>query len=351
LADVVLDDIWRRYGDVAALHPTSLTVGEGEFLTLLGPSGCGKTTLLRMIAGFVEPSGGRIRVDGQDITDLPPHRRNIGMVFQDYALFPHLTVAQNIGFGLRERGARRAQIAQRVEALMAMIQLEGFANRLPSELSGGQQQRVALARAIAHPPAILLMDEPFAALDVKLREAMQLELRRIHRTLGLTTIFVTHDQAEAMVLSDAIAVMSAGRILQRGEPEALYSRPQSRFVATFLGRMNLIPAQQTGADAQGAIYVAQGVSLRATVSVSGEVSVGVRPEHLALLAPGGGAQGLNIVEAEVLGSLFQGHLRQVHLRWGDADWMLEARAQDPAPAPGDRVTIGWRPADTVVLPP
>src|SRR5919109_31258 len=240
MARVVLTDVSRRFGGVTAVDGVTLDVGEGEFLTLLGPSGCGKTTTLRMIAGFLPPSRGRIVIDGEDVTRLPARRRNIGMVFQDYALFPHLTVAENIGFGLRERGTPRRRIGERVHELTALVRLTGLERRFPAELSGGQQQRVALARALAYTPRVLLMDEPLGALDLKLREAMQLELAQLQRRLGITTIYVTHDQEEAMTLSDRIAVMSEGRILQVGPPDEVYGRPRTAFVASFVGKVTLL---------------------------------------------------------------------------------------------------------------
>ncbi|MBM3525134.1 MAG: ABC transporter ATP-binding protein, partial [Alphaproteobacteria bacterium] len=236
MADVVLENVSKSFGSVRAVDGFSLVVKEGELLTLLGPSGCGKTTTLRMVAGFFLPSAGRILIGGQDVTTLPPRKRNLGMVFQDYALFPHLTVADNIAFGLRERGAAKEQIRKRVGELLDLIRLPGVEGRYPRELSGGQQQRVALARALAYSPSVLLMDEPFGALDLKLREAMQVELHRILRELKITTIFVTHDQGEAMSLSDRIVVMLDGRAQQIGAPEELYARPATAFVAHFVGR-------------------------------------------------------------------------------------------------------------------
>ena len=225
MSNVSLRGVTVRYSQVTALYPLDLDIAQGEFLTLLGPSGCGKTTTLRLIAGFIAPNAGKILFDGEDVSRVPPNRRQIGMVFQDYALFPHMTIAENIGFGLRERGASRGAIARRVRELLALIHLPDVADRHPSQLSGGQRQRVALARAVAHPPRVLLMDEPLGALDVKLREAMQVEIRTIQRALGITTIFVTHDQAEAMSLSDRIVVMNHGRVVQMGTARDLYERP------------------------------------------------------------------------------------------------------------------------------
>ena len=223
LPKVVLEGVERRYGDVLALAALDLAVHEGEFLTLLGPSGCGKTTTLRIIAGFVDPTAGHVLIDGRDVVRLPPNKREVGMVFQNYALLPHLTVADNIAFGMKQRGASKAARAARVAELLDLIQLAGHEPRFPAELSGGQRQRVAIARAVAHPPAMLLMDEPLGALDLKLREAMQQEFRTIQRRLGITTLYVTHDQTEAMVMSDRIVVMQNGRVEQIGSPSEIYT--------------------------------------------------------------------------------------------------------------------------------
>src|SRR5262245_41101749 len=237
---VVLEGIERRYGDVLALASLDLAVHEGEFLTLLGPSGCGKTTTLRIIAGFIDPTAGRVLINGRDVGRLPPNKREVGMVFQNYALLPHLTVNDNIAYGMKQRGASKTARATRVAELLDLVQLAGYEARYPAELSGGQRQRVAIARAVAHPPAILLMDEPLGALDLKLREAMQQELRAIQRKLGITTLYVTHDQTEAMVMSDRIVVMRSGRIEQIGSPADIYMRPATRFVASFVGSINFV---------------------------------------------------------------------------------------------------------------
>ncbi|MBM3613631.1 MAG: ATP-binding cassette domain-containing protein, partial [Alphaproteobacteria bacterium] len=229
MARLTFEGVEKRFGDVVAVARLDLDVAEGSFLTLLGPSGCGKTTTLRMIAGFILPDRGRLLIDDEDVTRVPPQRRGIGMVFQDYALFPHLTVAANIGFGLVERGMAGDAIARRVADLLDLVRLPDIAGRYPSELSGGQQQRVALARAVAHTPRLLLMDEPLGALDLKLREAMQLELRRIQQELRITTVYVTHDQHEAMAMSDRIAVMNRGRIEQLDAPAAIYDSPKTKF--------------------------------------------------------------------------------------------------------------------------
>ena len=245
---VRLEGVERRYGATIALESLDLDIRDGEFLTLLGPSGCGKTTTLRIIAGFVDPTAGRVLVDGRDVIHLPPSRRDVGMVFQNYALFPHLTVAENIAFGMKQRGARMDARRRRVAELLDLVRMPGYGERYPAELSGGQRQRVAIARAVAHPPKMLLMDEPLGALDLKLRELMQQELRSIQRTLKITTLYVTHDQTEAMTMSDRIVVMQAGRVEQVGEPEQIYMRPASRFVASFVGKINFISVETAGAS-------------------------------------------------------------------------------------------------------
>src|SRR5271157_4624965 len=240
-ASVVLSGIEKRFDNVGAVRGVSLDIRSGEFLTLLGPSGSGKTTTLMLIAGFETPTTGDIAIDGRSVVALPPHKRNIGMVFQNYALFPHLTVAENIGFPLKQRGIDRATRARLVAESLELVRLSGYQARTPRQLSGGQQQRVALARAIVFRPRLLLMDEPLGALDKQLREGLQLEMRRLHAGLGITFIYVTHDQEEALTMSDRIAVMNEGRIAQIGTPEDLYDRPSSRFVASFLGESNFLP--------------------------------------------------------------------------------------------------------------
>jgi len=238
---VRFEGVSKRFGEVAAVDGVSLEIAEGEFFALLGPSGCGKTTLMRMLAGFVAPDAGRILLNGQDIAGLPPHRRPSSMMFQTYALFPHLNVEQNVGFGLKQQGWARDTAAARVAEMLALVRLEGVGRRKPDQLSGGQKQRVALARALAPGPKMLLLDEPLAALDRKLREDTQLELKAMQRRLGVTFLIVTHDQDEAMVVADRMAVMNEGRIVQVGPPREIYERPASRFVAEFIGEANLFP--------------------------------------------------------------------------------------------------------------
>ena len=255
MAGVVLDEVHKVYGDTVAVRSVDLQVAPGEFVTLLGPSGCGKTTCLRMVAGFVEPTAGRIMMAGRDVTHVPPHRRDTGMVFQSYALFPHKTVAANVAFGMRVRGVSRSETDERTREALRLVRLEQLAHRYPSELSGGQKQRVALARAVVIRPQVLLLDEPLGALDLKLREELQVEIKRVQSTLGITTMFVTHDQGEALGMSDRVAVMRDGEIVQIDTPNELYERPNSKYVANFVGRTNLIevlvhrPRIRTGSTA------------------------------------------------------------------------------------------------------
>ena len=270
--------------EVRALEEVSLNINEGEFFTLLGPSGCGKTTLLRMLAGFEQPSAGQILLDGTELTGLPPYRRPVNTVFQSYALFPHMTVAQNVGFGLEMHGVPRERRNERVREMLALVKLEGYERRKPAQLSGGQQQRVALARALANQPRVLLLDEPLSALDLKLRKEMQIELKRLQVETGLTFVFVTHDQEEALTMSDRIAVMNAGNVLQAGTPRLIYEDPDNRFVADFIGETNLIEATVESVGEDGARFrLASNVvidgSFREGLSEGREVTLALRPER------------------------------------------------------------------------
>ncbi len=283
---VEVDVVSRRFGDFLALDRVSLTIREGEFFSLLGPSGCGKTTLLRIIAGLDLPDEGTVRIGGADASSLPAHRRPVNTVFQSYALFPHLSVRDNVAFGLRMKRVVEAEVAERVERAMEMVQIVPYAARKPAQLSGGQKQRVALARALINRPKVLLLDEPLGALDLKLRKELQVELLNLQRSLGITFVFVTHDQEEALVLSDRIAVMRAGRIEQLGEAEALYERPRTRFVSQFLGSCNLLAGEVAGpgrvATAYGPLAVAGD---QATLPPAGQVTLAIRPEKVALRVP------------------------------------------------------------------
>ncbi len=285
--EVGIHDVWRCYGAVTAVGGVSLTVGAGEFVSLLGPSGSGKTTLLMMLAGFEEPDGGRLTVGERDITRVAPNKRNIAMVFQRYALFPHMTVAENIGFPLRMRRVGRAERDEKVARAISMVRLDAQAGRKPAELSGGQQQRVALARAIVFEPPVILMDEPLGALDKKLRQHMQSELRQLQQRLGATVIYVTHDQEEALTMSDRVAVMNGGRLVQLGPPRDLYDRPADAFVADFIGEMNLLPATvATVGDGACAVRNEAGTAFatpaRLGIPPGARVRLAVRPEHVEL---------------------------------------------------------------------
>jgi spermidine/putrescine ABC transporter ATP-binding subunit len=293
----------RDYGGVPAVAGLDLTVHEGELLSLLGPSGCGKTTTLNLIAGFVPPTSGRVLIDGLDVTGRPAHQRGLGVVFQSYALFPHLSVFENVAFGLRERRAPKGEIDRRVRTALALVRLDTRAEHRPAQLSGGMQQRVALARALVYEPRVLLLDEPLAALDKKLREEMRTELREIQRSVGITTIFVTHDQGEALGLSDRIAVMHAGRIEQLGTPREIYERPATRFVADFIGASTVLRGRAAGVDR---LALPGGGFLRIeTVSAfraGEEIELAIRPERIRLA----GGTGENVVEGRITGVVYQG---------------------------------------------
>ncbi len=291
-AAVRLDRVTMRFGAVTALHDTSLTVRRGELMTLLGPSGCGKTTLLNLVAGFLAPDHGDIEIDGTRVNDIPTFRREIGMMFQNYALFPHMTVAANVGYGLKARRLAAAEIRDRVAGALALVKLSGLEDRRPRQLSGGQQQRVALARALVVRPRVLLLDEPFSALDRNLRGSMQVEIKEIQRQLGVTTIFVTHDQSEALSLSDRIAVVADGRIRQVGTPDEIYRSPCDRFVASFVGDVNVLQARLDHVDAYaavvaiGAARVAVPPQPLAGVPAGSPVDLLVRPEQLRVAGAG-----------------------------------------------------------------
>ena len=305
---------------VTALDSVELDILENEFFTLLGPSGCGKTTLLRLIAGFELPTQGAISLQGQDITDKPPHRRPINTVFQNYALFPHMTVAENIGFGLRMLGKPAAEIKQTTERMLALVQLEAMAGRRTDQLSGGQQQRVALARALAPAPKVLLLDEPLAALDLKLRKNMQLELKSLQAETGITFVFVTHDQEEALTMSDRIAVMKSGKILQIGTPRDIYDRPTHRFVADFIGDINILEGTVDHTDGDLAtVRLKDGTTVTAHLGTasarSGEVSVAIRPENVRLAGAGETPTLTGVLENIV----YFGAATNLHLRLGTGE--------------------------------
>ena len=313
-------------GDTAvrALDDVSVEIRQGEFFTLLGPSGCGKTTLLRLIAGSEMPTDGLILLDGQDTTYLPPNKRPVNTVFQSYALFPHLTVAQNISFGLEMMGKPRAEIAARTEKMLALVKLEAMAGRKTSQLSGGQQQRVALARALAPQPKVLLLDEPLSALDLKLRQAMQIELKRLQQETGITFVFVTHDQEEALTMSDRIGVMSNGKLQQVGTAKEIYTTPKNRFVASFIGETNFLAAKADGTKAR----LASGDVVDLAVPVSGDVTLTVRPEQVRLAS----ANEPGALPATITNLVYFGTDTHVHLALSDG---TEVTARVQSPATGD----------------
>lgn len=351
-AAVRLRELTKRYGDRAVVDGVSLDIEVGEFMTFLGPSGSGKTTTLDMIAGFTRASGGAITVDGTDVVDLPPHRRDLGMVFQHYALFPHMTVARNVAFPLEQRKVPKAEIARRVARALRMVELDGMAQRLPSQLSGGQQQRVALARAVVFNPRVLLMDEPLGALDKKLREQLQGEISRMHRELGITFVFVTHDQEEALALSDRIAVFNDGRIEQVGTPEELYERPATLFVARFLGESNVF----TGRPARPGVLRCGAHELTlpgAGAAGDGEVALVVRPERTRLLDPDAPVpDGHDAVDGEVVEIVYFGAHRKlrVDLPGGERVHLREPAGRETPVRPGERARVGWPVAHAALVP-
>ncbi|TKC92298.1 ABC transporter ATP-binding protein [Trinickia terrae] len=310
---LTLTDLTKSFGDLVAVEDVNLSVEKGEFVSLLGPSGCGKTTTLQMIAGFVEVTRGRIALDGQDLTRMKPNHRGLGIVFQSYALFPHMSVAENVGFGLDMRGVDKAERAERIRAALSLVRLDALAHRFPRELSGGQRQRVALARALVIEPPVLLLDEPMSNLDAKLREDMQFELRTIQRKIGTTTIMVTHDQSEALSISDRVVVMEAGRITQIDTPYRAYERPENHFVSQFIGKANLMPGTVAAHDGD-TIRIDLGHDLSETgrtahlspdlrqVRIGDRVSLCIRPEKLRLCAPGAGRLAATVTSRYFLGS-------------------------------------------------
>jgi putative spermidine/putrescine transport system ATP-binding protein len=348
---ITMRGLRKRYGEVRALDDVDLDVRSGEFLTLLGPSGSGKTTLLMVLAGFIRPDQGELRFGNDDVTRLPPHQRDIGMVFQNYALFPHMDVAANIAYPLKLRGVVGAEQQRRVEAALQTVQLAGYGTRRVDQLSGGQRQRVALARAIVFEPRIVLMDEPLSALDKQLRERMQIELRQLHEQLGTTTIYVTHDQREALTMSDRVAVVNGGRIVQLDTPRSLYEQPANRFVAEFIGESSLLDVRRDG----GVWRCADQPLRHAGASPAGaRACLMLRPERVRLLGADG-AEGLNVLTAQVSGVVYQGdsYLLQARLTDGQAislRGMAGAAVLDSLPASGGSVRLGFTPADTVLLP-
>ncbi|MDG4888208.1 ABC transporter ATP-binding protein [Mesorhizobium sp. WSM4887] len=343
--------IEKRFGALSILSDLSLDVAAGEFLTLLGPSGSGKTTLLMILAGFVRANAGSIKVGGEEIITMPPHKRNIGMVFQNYALFPHMNVFHNIAFPLKQRRVSAAETAERVERVLDLVQLKGLGERRVDQLSGGQRQRVALARAIVFEPRIVLMDEPLSALDKGLREHMQIELRNLHRRLGMTTVYVTHDQREAITMSDRIAVMNAGRIEQIDQPEVLYARPKTKFVAGFIGESNFIPVECRNGSVW---YEDRKLRMNDPAPSAGRHFMVVRPEKLRLLADADQARPVNALPATVGDVIYQGDsfICYATLRDGRQVTLRDYCRSDvlaKLPAPGEPIALGIDAQDVVLV--
>jgi spermidine/putrescine transport system ATP-binding protein len=359
MSDLRLERLTKVFKETTAVEDLSLVVGEGEFFSLLGPSGCGKTTTLRMIGGFEDPTTGSIHLGGADVTALPPYKRDVNTVFQSYALFPHLNVFDNVAYGLRRKKVGGDDVERRVNEILDLVDLAGFGARRIAQMSGGQQQRVALARALVNRPQLLLLDEPLGALDLKLRKQMQLELKRIQGEVGITFVYVTHDQEEAMTMSDRIAVMNAGRLEQVGAPQTVYELPGTRFVASFLGASNLLAGEissKNGSVAKVALEAGSTISLPAerVPASHGAVHVGVRPEKLHIDAAGGGgrAEG-NCIEATVSTSTYTGVSTSYECRTADgATVVVYVQNLEASTAPlgaGTRVRLAWHPEHTFAV--
>jgi len=347
---VCLHSVTKRFrSGTLGIDNVSLTVDGGEFVTFLGPSGSGKTTTLNTIAGFLRPTSGRVEIGGKDVTSLPASKRNLGMVFQSYALFPHMTVRANVAFGLHGRGLSKRDIATKIEDALSMVHLDGFGDRTPRQISGGQQQRVALARALVYQPPVLLMDEPLGALDKALRSQMQVEIGRIHREVGTTFVFVTHDQDEALGLSDRIVLFNDGRVVQIGTPADLYERPRTLFAAQFLGESNVFRGVLGD---NGTVRFAEGVlRFRDSAAVGNRVAVVVRPERMRLHHGSDIRPGENTVSAIIGDIAYFGSFRRIALRYPDGTTGLLREGIDAAMpySPGDTVTVGWHPEHSVVV--
>jgi iron(III) transport system ATP-binding protein len=359
-AQVKLENIGKRYGEQWVVRGVTLQIERGEFYTFLGPSGCGKTTLLRTIAGFVAPDEGVVYLDGEPVTDVPPWKRDVGMVFQNYALWPHLTVFENVAFGLRERRAAREEIAEKVKLALEQVDLKTTADRRPSQLSGGQQQRVALARTLVIQPRVLLLDEPLSNLDAKLRAEMRLELLKLQRDLGITTIYVTHDQEEALALSTRIAVMDRGSIVQEGAPREIYEQPRGPFVAAFVGKSNLFEGSVTRVDGRAAeIETLEGIRMTAALGPllpssparGARVALNIRPEAIAVVRPDDATPFSNRLPGKVLASAYQGSLVEYEIECSGRS--IKANVINPKGKPlfhrGDEVAMVFAPEDVLII--
>ncbi|PYN95959.1 MAG: polyamine ABC transporter ATP-binding protein [Candidatus Rokuibacteriota bacterium] len=359
-ATVELRGIQKRYGAVQAVASIDLRIEPGQFVSLLGPSGCGKTTTLRIIAGLVRPDAGEVIIGGRVMTDVPVHHRGLGLVAQNYALFPHMTVMENVTFGLRMRRAPPAEVERKAHEALEMVRLSGFEQRYPRQLSGGQQQRVALARCLLVEPAVLLLDEPLGALDKKLREVMQVELKSLQRQVGITTIFVTHDQEEALTLSDRIAVMHQGRLQQVGAPPEVYEMPRTRFVAEFIGVCNFLEGKVVGREpgavmvrTDGGALVAVATDERSAPAEGAKVVAAVRPEKLAVRAPGSPRSGQEL-SARLEALVYVGTAVHYHLRAATGERLIAYRQNNAAApvtfGPGAEVVVSWDPGAARLLP-
>ncbi|MGW8484376.1 ABC transporter ATP-binding protein [Microbacterium sp. NPDC055903] len=350
---VVLDSVVKRYGDQLAVDDLSLQIEPGEFLSLLGPSGCGKTTTLRMIAGFEHPDAGDIRISGSSVLGTPPFKRDVNTVFQAYALFPHMSIAENVAYGLQQRRIAKAELRERVSAALDLVQMRRFADRRPTQLSGGQQQRVALARALVNRPSVLLLDEPLGALDRQLREEMQLELKLLQSRIGITFVFVTHDQGEALSMSDRIAIMRAGRIEQLADATTVYARPASAYVAAFVGQQNFFRGGVVdGGRAVTSPHVLVRAAAEPLTATTGEAAV--RPENVRVEADGpqSAIPDANAVRGELIGISHLGETMQYLVRLGDDQSILARRPTSEAPdlRVGDAVICTWSPAHVLLFP-
>ena len=352
--DITLERVTKEFDDVVAVDDLSLEIAPGSFFAMLGPSGCGKTTTLRMIGGFEDQSEGRILLGERDVSGLPPYKRDVNTVFQSYALFPHLSIFENVAFGLRRRGVKGGDVRRRVDEMLELVALPGLGKRKPRQLSGGQQQRVALARALVNSPRVLLLDEPLGALDLKLRKQMQLELKRIQNDVGITFVHVTHDQEEAMTMADTIAVMNRGKIEQLGSPADLYEHPQTAFVAGFLGASNLLDGRANG---DGTVELDAGGTVRVPSDRlngrGGRIAVGFRPEKVRLDRAGQSAgDGLNTLDGTVSDQSYVGVSTQYIVETAAGQIAVYLQNADPgatAHGRGDRVTLSWSPEATFVV--
>jgi putative spermidine/putrescine transport system ATP-binding protein len=354
VAGVALSDVTKRFGSFEAVSHVSLQVEEGEFFSVLGPSGCGKTTMLRMLAGFISPTAGVISIGGQNVTGLPPEKRDVGIVFQNYAIFPHMNVFDNIGFGLRMRKLARPEIDRRVREALEQVGLTGYERRYQRDMSGGEQQRVALARVLVTQPRLLLLDEPLSALDKKLREEMKYWIRDLHARLRITAIYVTHDQGEALTLSDRIAVIRQGMVEQIGTPREVYAQPRTHFVTNFIGESNILRVRVIGVDQEYARLDVDGFSIAAPrrdqISPGQQLSLVIRPEHILMGAAAEHGE-LNKLKGRITRQLYQGSLIRYELRIGEHSLVAESQdtlEQQVFPL-GAEVSVGWHPASSSIL--